>query len=165
MSGKPLPQRVDDFFRASKRLTGHPGWREGTRTGERRCQFGIIIDKTVSPHELVVKAYPFSSDGKFNIVLIWPPRIFGLDYEPQGGHTNPFGSPNGPIVKGAHAHHWVDNRHRATRAHLPEEMKEARSLSPQIRRLDQAFRWFCEEANIMFQEEQVPEYPPKELLL
>lgn len=161
----PIASEVDKFFRVGKGFGAVPAWELGTTTGERRLRYSIVVENKLSHQTLFVTAYPFSPDKRFNLVLVWPPRIFGLDFEPNGKHPNPLGSPVPGMIDGPHVHFWADNRHLATYSTLPERIPAARPLQPQIRRLDQAFRWFCAEAAIEYEDHHVPDFPAMDRLL
>lgn len=165
MVGKTIAAEVDEFFDASKSFGTVPAWEAGTTAGERRLTYPIVVENKLSHQTLIVTVYPFSADKRFNIVLAWPPRIFGLDFEPNGKHPNPFDSAVRGMIEGPHVHFWSDNRHRATPTTLPEQIPSARPLQPQIRRLDQAFRWFCAEAAIQYDGKHVPDFPAMDKLL
>jgi hypothetical protein len=165
MAQTSIAAEVDDFFKASKSFGAAPSWEPGTTTGERRLTYPIVVENKLSDQTLVVTAYPFSPDTRFNLVLAWPPRIFGLDFEPNGKHPNPLDSPVQGMIEGPHVHFWSDNRHRATFSTLPAKIPSARPLQQQIRRLDQAFRWFCAQAAIQYEDKHVPEFPAMDRLL
>lgn len=161
-----IADEVDRFLAAEKSLTGGLSWKGGTRDGELRARFPIVHERVVSNAVLEIDVYTSAPHYQFAILLLYPPAVQRLDFEPVGGHTNP---PDAGceelIVRGPHVHLWSDNRRYATAAALPKELEIARSLQPQIRQLEQAFRWFCAEINVSFDETQIPNFPTRDTLL
>ena len=65
---------------------------------------------------------------------------------------------------GPHYHAWADNKYLLYAAASLRELACARKLPPQIRRWEQAFRWFCGETRVVFEPDQFIGLPPRDTL-
>lgn len=159
---------VDRLLAAEKHLSGVAEWREGN-AGDMRIRWPLLVGSSISEAALHLTAFPNSSELRFSIGLVYRVSIARLDFVANHEiHTNPLNRAEslGPYrVRGPHYHAWEDNRHLATAAALPRELKCARVLPPQIRRWDQAFRWFCDLVSINLGGAAVLDLPPRSRLL
>ena len=159
---------VDRFLRTEKHPQGRPLWREGN-PGDMRIRWPLLVGTSVSEAFLNLVTYPNSPELRFTIGLNFRHQIARIDFVPEyDWHANPpdqvwrLGSAQ---IHGPHYHAWADNRYLATASALPRELACARPLPAQIRRWEQAFRWFCGEVGILLDEEQIIEPPPRSSLL
>jgi hypothetical protein len=159
---------VDRLLAAKKRVVGDPIWREGNRD-EMRILWPLLVGSSVSEAALHLTGFPNSAELRFSIALVYRWCVARLDFVPKHeSHTNPLNRKEllGVYrVRGPHCHAWADNRYLATAAALPRELKCARELLPQIRRWDQAFRWFCDQVGIDLSGIDIPDLPPRTRLL
>jgi hypothetical protein len=160
---------VDRLLARPKRLQGVPAWREGN-PGDMRIRWPLLIGSSVSEDAaLRLTAFPNSAELRFTIAFVFRASIARLDFVPDHeGHTNPLNRAallDSYRLRGPHYHSWADNRHLATAAALPRELKCARALPPQIRRWEQAFRWFCGEVGISLDDGNIIELPARTRLL
>jgi hypothetical protein len=160
---------VDRLLAAKKQVAGYPAWREGNRD-EMRIRWPLLVGSSVSEAALHLTAFPNSTELRFSIALVYRWCVARLDFVPKHeSHTNPLSRREhlGGIyrVREPHYHSWADNRYLATAAALPRELKCARELPPQIRRWDQAFRWFCDQVGVDLSDVEIPELPPRTRLL
>ncbi len=156
---------VDDFLACDKTLEGTPVWQEFEE--ESRIKLPVAADGLITAATLDVTAYPFENFYPFTITLNFPPCIWRLEHGPGYlRHDNPFEemSQFERTLWGAHYHSWVDNRRLAKFNVLPPELEWARSLPNQIRRFEQAIRWFCSETKIIIRNEQILDLPSKGFL-
>jgi hypothetical protein len=159
---------VDRLLRADKRLQGRPDWREGN-PGAMRIRWPLLVGTSISDAFLHLMHWPNSAEARFSIGLNYRVQIARLDFvPPHEWHDNPLDRARflgGARIRGPHYHSWQDNRHLATAAALSRELTCARQLPAQIRRWDQAFRWFCGEVGIVLGDDPVIEPPPRSSLL
>jgi hypothetical protein len=152
----------------TKRPVGDVAWREGNRD-EMRIRWPLLVGSSVSEAALHLTAFPNSVELRFSIALVYRWCVARLDFVPSHeSHTNPLSQrPLGGVyrVRGPHYHAWADNRFLATAAALPRELRCARELPPQIRRWDQAFRWFCDQVYVDLSGVAIPDLPPRTRLL
>lgn len=135
-----------------------------------KIRWPLLYESEVSDAELHLTALPNRAELKFTIALVYRWCIARLDFVPdREGHTNPADRAvlldGTHRVRGPHCHSWADNRHLATAAGLPHDLKCARPLPTSIRRWEQAFRWFCGEVNIDLSGIAIPAYPQRTRLL
>lgn len=151
-----IADAVDGFLQADKALAGNAIWRDGTGDEDWRAAYVVLVEGEHVGAALDLTAYPQTptnrADCRFTITLNCPQPVWRIDFDPPDkGHPNPIdriGILGEGMVFGPHFHSWQDNRHLATRAALPRELSCARTLPPQIRRWEQAFRWFCGQTGI-----------------
>lgn len=128
----------------------------------------LLVGTSISDAFLNLMYWPNSPEPKFGIGLNYRVQIARLDFAPNHEwHDNPINRARllgGARIYGPHYHSWEDNRHLATAAALSRELTCARQLPAQIKRWDQAFRWFCGEVGIVI-EAEVVEPPPRSSLL
>jgi hypothetical protein len=159
---------VDRLLAAEKRLQGRPSWTEGN-PGEMKIRWPLLVGTSVSEAYLFLAAYPNSPSARFTIGFVYRHMIARLDFLPEHEyHDNPLDrlwSLGASRVYGSHYHSWTDNRYLATATAIPRELTCARVLSPQIRRWEQAFRWFCGEVGIVLGSDEIPDFPAKDRLL
>jgi hypothetical protein len=167
-------EAVDTLLSYPKSLAGTAEWRGGTRDGQWRASYALQIEGEHVDASVDLSAYPmipvgFDGEVRFTIGLCCPRCIWRIDFvDKVDGHTNPPGSPaflDEPTVKGPHYHAWEDNRHLARKTSIPKRLDCARSLPPQTRKWEQAYRWFCQQTNILLPQGPVIELPPKDGLL
>jgi len=159
---------VNRLLAANKTLSGQAEWREGN-PGDMRIRWPLLVWSSISEAALHLTAFAISPGLRFSIALVYRVSIARIDFVPDyEGHTNPLnriGSLGAYRIRGPHYHAWADNRHLATAAALPRELKCARALPPQIRRWEQAFRWFCDQVSIDLSGTAVIDVPPRSRLL
>lgn len=159
---------IDAFLAAEKTLQGKAAWL-GDGNAERRVRWPLLVGDTVSDAYLQLTAYPNRADQKFTIALIYRVCVERVDWLPEyEWHDNPLDRADrlgGARLHGPHHHAWADNRHLATAAILPKELHCARLVPRQIRRWEQAFRWFCDGTRIGFEHDQMLDLPPRDKLL
>lgn len=168
-----IADAVDAFLGAEKSLTGTAKWHDGTGDGDWRTSYVVLAEGEHVGAALDLTAYPHiptdREDCRFTITLNCPQPIWRIDFEPPDkGHTNPLDRSRflgEGLVYGPHYHSWPDNRHIATKAMLPKELGCARTLPPQIRRWEQAFRWFCGETGITLPSGAMLELPKRSRLV
>jgi hypothetical protein len=151
---------VDELLTASKSLSGIPIWTNGNRQEELRFSWPVLIEDELHGCYVAATAYPDSRETRFTISLVFRGIcIWRVDYEHEHKrHTNPADrivALGCAVVAGRGFHAWSDNRHLATFAGLPKEMKCARPLPENIRGWENTFRWFCGETRIA----QPPKFP------
>ena len=169
---KNLRERVDVLVRAQKHITGMSEWKRTDYEGQWRWLSPLSIDGVLTNMNLIVDAYPRSSFIKFHINLIYMVSVQRLDYSEEDRHNDhsvkgvpfPAGARLGWIY-GPHCHRWEDNRTLATGATLPKELEFAVEMPQSARGFDNAFRWFCGDANIVVAANQMPVLPAKDTLL
>lgn len=160
---------IDRFLEAEKWLQGIPRWVQPDSSQEWRVRWPLLVGDSISEGFLCLTAYPHLSELRFSITLCYRSCVERLDFIPEyEWHDNP--ADRGRLlgeyrVWGPHHHAWDDNLHLATAATLPRELTCARKLPKQIRRWEQAFRWFCDRANIRFEPGQMIELPVSETLI
>jgi hypothetical protein len=165
-----VAELVDRLLAAEKRIQGRPSWTEGN-PGDMRIRWPILVGTSVAESAfLYLAAFPNSADLRFTIGLNYRVMISRLDFVPEHEiHTNPldrvWALEGVWRVHGPHYHSWSDNRHLCTASALPQDLTCARPLSPQIRRWEQAFRWFCGEVGIVLESEEIPDLPVRDRLL
>jgi hypothetical protein len=160
---------VDRLLADTKRPVGEAVWREGNRD-EMRIRWPLLVGSSVSEAALHLTAFPNSAEPRFSIGLVYRACVARLDFVPNHeSHTNPLSQ--GALldgtyrVRGPHYHAWADNRYLATAAALPRQLLCARELPPQIRKWDQAFRWFCDQVSVGLSGIAIPDLPPRSRLL
>jgi hypothetical protein len=172
MSVRPRPdirQIVDGLLGAEKRLVGHGEW-QTLREGESRFTRAIEHGGEVAA-ELVAKAYPRRPQPCFRILLTMGRALWRIDFVSTETHLNPRkqnrkeADPPAGIIKGPHYHAWSDNRRFATMSSLPQKLRNARIMPDRIRSFESAFRWFCNETNIILDSGDIPELPRRDTLV
>jgi len=163
-----VAELVGRLLAVEKRLEGRPSWREGN-PGDMRIRWPLLVGTSVSEAFLYLAAFPNSRDLRFTLGLNYRVMIARLDFVPEyEWHDNPLDriwAVGGPRIYGPHYHAWTDNKYLATAAALPRELTCGRKLPPQIRRWEQAFRWFCDQVGIVLGADEVPGLPSGDLLL
>jgi len=159
---------VDRLLLAEKRLQGRGQWREAN-PGAMRIRWPLLVGTSIFDALLHLMYWLNSAELRFSIGLNYRVQIARLDFVPNHEwHDNPIGRARmlgGARIRGPHYHAWTDNRHLSTASALSRELTCARQLPAQIRRWDQAFRWFCGEVGIVLDETPVIEPPPRSTLL
>tara|TARA_R110002110_G_scaffold333142_1_gene544021 strand:+ start:445 stop:984 length:540 start_codon:yes stop_codon:yes gene_type:complete len=168
-----IADAVDAFLNSSKSLAGTAEWREGNGGHDFRASYVVLVNGEHVGAALDLTAYPNlatdRNDCRFTISLNCPHPIWRIDFEPlHKGHSNPldrFNELGEGTLFGPHYHAWQDNRHLATKRSLPKELPCARSLPAQIRKWEQAFRWFCGQTGITLPAGPVIDVPQRTLLV
>lgn len=174
-SSAHIARAVDQLLAARKTLSGIAEWKRGNPDHEFRAVYPVLAEGESLEASLNMTAYPGqpvegSPDCRFMIGLFLPKCVWRIDFEP---HTEAHPIPPDRVhlldgvymVRGPHYHAWADNRYLVKRASLPSELKAARALPPQIRRFEQAFRWFCDQTRIIVGPGQVLDLPAKSTLV
>jgi hypothetical protein len=164
-------ETVDLLMTAHKSIVGTPAWVNTDYDGQRRWLAPLAVDGQVTGMNLIVDSYPRSDVQKFTILLIYTIAVMRLDYGELERHLNhvvrgtsfPVGVSSG-WIEGPHCHSWEMNKQLA-RNNPPKELEFAVVLPVAVRGFDNSFRWFCGLANIGLGSNDVPEPPPKDLLL
>jgi hypothetical protein len=164
-------ETVDVLMAADKSIVGTPEWVSTDYDGQMRWLAPLGVNGQITGMNLIVDAYPRSFLQKFTILLIYVVAVMRLDYGELERHLNhavrgksfPTGVSSG-WIEGPHCHSWDLNR-ELTRNEPPKELELATVLPVAVRGFDNSFRWFCGVANIGLHSGDVPELPPKDLLL
>ena len=164
---------IDAFLKAEKELAGEFQWLVGNREGEQVGSFALLKGGEITDSSLEVIAYPSTStdrgaECRFKILLCVHRCVWRIDFDPSDKfHINPADRSEligEGIVYGPHYHAWSDNKHLATATVLPKKLTCARTLPLQVRRWEQAFRWFCGETGIVLGDMTIPRLPEREEL-
>lgn len=167
-SDSTIAALVDQLLAAEKTLQGYPAWQDGHPT-DFRIRWPLLVGDSISTAYLALTSSRSTPEVRFSIALIYQACIARVDYLPDyEWHDNPLDRASllgGSRMFGPHVHAWQDNRHLATAATLPKALDCARALPPQMRKWDQAFRWFCKEVNITLGHDQMIDLPSRKALL
>jgi hypothetical protein len=171
LSKMDFRETVDLLMAAQKSIVGAPAWVTTDYDGQMRWLAPLGVDGQVTGMNLIVDSYPRSDLQKFSILLVYTVAVMRLDYGELERHLNHVvrgkAFPTGVLagwIEGPHCHSWELNRELAWNR-PSKELEFATILPVAVRGFDNAFRWFCGEANIGLGPNDVPQLPPKDLLL
>lgn len=152
----------------TKYVEGTAGWVAMPNSEEYRLKWPLSVDGIPTNATLDVSAHPMVYHYPYTITLNFPPCVWRLEHVPPwDGHTNPFEpmSEFDDEVFGPHFHSWSDNSNYAGQSSLPKELERARVLPDTIKTYEQAFRWFCDQTNIILPSNEFVDLPTRERLL
>jgi|GEM_PF-1228518 len=165
---RDIREVVDELLAIEKFVAGQPEWTDSPREGDKRLLCPLLVAGEVSDATLTIISYPRVRELSFRLILSYSVAIWRLDFVHDEIHVNdldrPTGLPSGPFEQ-PHYHSWADNRRFSTSQKLPERLKNARILAPNIRTYANAFRWFCGETNVSVPDGGVPELPETDRFL
>ncbi len=166
-----IRERVDKFLEAEKTIVGTPLWEIGTRSEMRVMKRAILANGETSDAYIHSQAYPFTRLKEYRHLLVFEGEcISRLDFasEIDGLHFNGFNCPAACVigkVDPLHYHSWESNKHFANARSLPNSLLCASNVADRIDDIDQGFRWFCDDNNIIATSGDVPGWPPVDRLL